>query len=214
MTSRGTRPATVAAPSAVTVLGVDLVARSLADADHTALRLAGALRDVGYWDLFVATHWIPSEDGSHAALSVSAGALDGARAWTDLLEALHQADAAVRAVVAGARGSGPPDAQAAALRVAGAHRRRSAGRLVYFPGCRDIAEHTTVSAALSGSAITRVRVLGGSDADRGSRLNTRGHLRPVWTDGQLELTVQPAAGHTLVPFESPNPTPCCADHTP
>ena len=31
-------------------------------------------------------------------------------------------------------------------------------------------------------------------------------------DGTVTLVLRPAVGGVLVPFEQPNPTPCCADH--
>ncbi|MFE9727753.1 hypothetical protein ACFYQ5_30350 [Streptomyces sp. NPDC005794] len=41
---------------------------------------------------------------------------------------------------------------------------------------------------------------------------TREFVRPQWRDGELVLAAMPAVGGTLVPFEVPDPTPCCADH--
>jgi hypothetical protein len=38
----------------------------------------------------------------------------------------------------------------------------------------------------------------------------RDHARPRSVDGESVLDAP--AGGTLVPFETPNPTPCCADH--
>ncbi|WP_307678107.1 hypothetical protein [Streptomyces sp. V4I2] len=38
------------------------------------------------------------------------------------------------------------------------------------------------------------------------------HVRPQWQQGELVLTAMAAVGGTLVPFEVPAPTPCCADH--
>ena len=38
------------------------------------------------------------------------------------------------------------------------------------------------------------------------------HVHPQWQDGELVLTLMPAVGGVLVPFEVPDPTPCCADH--
>ncbi|WP_337191951.1 hypothetical protein [Streptomyces sp. HUCO-GS316] len=45
-----------------------------------------------------------------------------------------------------------------------------------------------------------------------TRLVTGNHVRPQWQNGELVLAAMPAAGGTLVPFEVPYPTPCCADH--
>jgi hypothetical protein len=42
---------------------------------------------------------------------------------------------------------------------------------------------------------------------------TRDFVRPQWLDGRLTLITTPAAGDRIAPFEVPNPTPCCADHS-
>lgn len=73
--------------------------------------------------------------------------------------------------------------------VVAAHARRRGGRVATFPG----------DAALTGTVPA-------------TPLRTRDFLRPRWHAGELVLDVQPAAGGTLVPFETPHPTPCCADH--
>jgi hypothetical protein len=65
---------------------------------------------------------------------------------------------------------------------------------------------------LRRSAVDRVRVLMAGAAAPDAPVVTRGHVRPVWDDGELVLLTQPAIGGTLVPFESPTPTACCADH--
>ena len=93
-----------------------------------------------------------------------------------------------------------------------AHLRRSGGRLVHFPGLEHLLGTLPVAEVLDRSAIDRVRVLAGGSADPDARLRTRGHVRPSWSDGELVLLVQQAPGGTLVPFESPDPTPCCAHH--
>ncbi|MFF8972875.1 hypothetical protein [Streptomyces sp. NPDC014995] len=91
----------------------------------------------------------------------------------------------------------------------------SVGRAVLYPGADALRGTMTVAEVLSVSAIDRVTVLGGTPAGRavpGTPLVTRDHVRPQWQDGRLVLTAMPAAGGTLVPFEVPDPTPCCADH--
>ena len=93
-----------------------------------------------------------------------------------------------------------------------AHTNRTSGRAVVFPGSSLITGTVSVGEVLDRSAIDRVRVLAGGSADRAARLVTRDFLRPRWTGGELVLDVQPAVGGTLVPFETPTPTPCCAEH--
>jgi hypothetical protein len=85
-------------------------------------------------------------------------------------------------------------------------------RAVVFPGSASLTGSLTVAEVLSATAIDRVEVLGGTPADPDARLDTGDYVRPIWRDGELVLPVMPAAGGRLVPFETRNPTPCCADH--
>lgn len=87
------------------------------------------------------------------------------------------------------------------------------GRAVIYPGVESLAGTLTIAELLGRSAVDRVEVLGGSaQPDLGTPVVTRNHVRPQWQDGALVLTAMPAAYGTLVPFEVPDPTPCCADH--
>lgn len=87
------------------------------------------------------------------------------------------------------------------------------GRAVLYPGVTSLTGTLTVTHLLERSAIDRVSVLGTRDQlAPDTPLMTRDHVRPQWLDGDLVLTVMPAVGGTLVPFEVPEPTPCCADH--
>ncbi|MGC5034791.1 hypothetical protein ACPXCS_08040 [Streptomyces sp. DT190] len=87
------------------------------------------------------------------------------------------------------------------------------GRAVLYPGAASLTGTLTIADLLARSAIDRVTVLGTPDPPGpGTPLATRDHVRPQWQDGELVLTAMPAAGGTLVPFEVPDPTPCCADH--
>lgn len=87
------------------------------------------------------------------------------------------------------------------------------GRAVIYPGVASLTGTLTIAELLARSAIDRVTVLGspGQPAPD-TLLVTHRHVRPQWQDGELTLTAMPAAGGTLVPFEVPDPTPCCADH--
>ncbi|MFF1682958.1 hypothetical protein ACFVYG_43860 [Streptomyces sp. NPDC058256] len=87
------------------------------------------------------------------------------------------------------------------------------GRAVLYPGVAELTDTLTVADLLSASAIDRVAVLGTPGEPAPDQpLVTRDHVRPEWRDGELVLAAMPAAGGTLVPFEVPDPTPCCADH--
>ena len=102
-------------------------------------------------------------------------------------------------------------APAAAL-AADAHRARRSGRAVRYPGAERLVGVLTVAELLSVSAIERVHVLGGAPADPQTLIDTRDFVRPQWMDGALTLVAAPAANDRIVPFEHPNPTPCCAAH--
>ncbi|WP_055527362.1 hypothetical protein [Streptomyces graminilatus] len=87
------------------------------------------------------------------------------------------------------------------------------GRAVLFPGADALNGTLTVGELLARSAIDRVTVLGATGQPPAEqRMVTRDHVRPQWEDGELVLAAMPAVGGTLVPFEVPDPTPCCADH--
>ncbi|MEV5434001.1 hypothetical protein [Streptomyces sp. NPDC052701] len=88
-----------------------------------------------------------------------------------------------------------------------------AGRAVIYPGVTALTGTLTVADLLARSAIDGVTVLGSPrEPAPHTPLTTRDHVRPQWRDGRLLLAAVPAAGGTLVPFEVPDPTPCCADH--
>ncbi|GGZ32106.1 hypothetical protein [Streptomyces poonensis] len=87
------------------------------------------------------------------------------------------------------------------------------GRAVLYPGVASLTGTVTVAELLSRSAIDRVTVLGTQEPPApDTELVTREHVRPQWQNGELVLAAMPAVGGRLVPFEVPDPTPCCADH--
>ncbi|MFF5362583.1 hypothetical protein ACFY4I_24855 [Streptomyces scabiei] len=87
------------------------------------------------------------------------------------------------------------------------------GRAVIYPGVTALTGTLTIADVLDRSAISRVTVLGSPGRPSpDTPLVTCDHVRPYWHEGELVLTAMPAVGGTLVPFEVPEPTPCCADH--
>ncbi|WP_409468813.1 hypothetical protein [Streptomyces sp. HC307] len=87
------------------------------------------------------------------------------------------------------------------------------GRAVLYPGSEALTGTLSIAELLSRSAIDRVTVLGaGGETASETAVVTRDHVRPQWRNGELVLPVMPAVGGTVVPFEVPDPTPCCADH--
>jgi len=89
---------------------------------------------------------------------------------------------------------------------------REGARAVLFPGAENMIGELTVEEILASSAIARVEVLGGGAAEGSALVRTNDFVRPQWRDGELVLVTMPAAGDRLVPFETRNPTPCCAAH--
>ncbi|MFI5844395.1 hypothetical protein ACIA8K_32340 [Catenuloplanes sp. NPDC051500] len=105
-----------------------------------------------------------------------------------------------------------PAFRVAADEAAARHRNRVSGRAVIFPGVETLTGTLTAAEILEHSAIERVAVLGGADAEPDARIETRDFVRPLIRSGKLELVLVPVVGGRFAPFEVPNPTPCCADH--
>jgi hypothetical protein len=211
----------VCPPAAVTVAGLDIATRHHRDADAVAVRLAGLLPPAWADRLVVATHVQPGTP-AHVALSVEVPA-DADSAWSHLVAGVAGAGLAEPALASGERTLdpalasgertlGPPEHVAHARAAAHAHAARSSGRAVVVPGVTGLPAALPVAELLERTAVERVAVLAGGDAPADALLLTRGFLRPRWSQGALVLHVQPAAGDVLVPFEVPDPTPCCADH--
>ncbi|MDQ7902959.1 hypothetical protein RB614_00305 [Phytohabitans sp. ZYX-F-186] len=103
----------------------------------------------------------------------------------------------------------PPELRAPAEEAAAVHGAQRGGRAVLFAGVERLVGTVTVAELLAGSAISRVKVLGGAAPDPGTEIVTRDFVRPEWMDGELTLTATAAPRGRLAPFEFPNPTPCC-----
>ncbi|MFD6276480.1 hypothetical protein ACFWFI_13040 [Streptomyces sp. NPDC060209] len=166
-------------------IGIDTSLTGLREADDLLRDIAA---DVGFpEDAFGCTHLVRDGDRPRVALSLAAGS-----------------EAVVEAVRARLTSQGYRVTEGAW---------DHAGRAVLYPGAAALTGTLTVAELVSRSAIERVRVLGRPDGpDPATRLVTREFVRPQWQDGELVLAAMPAVGGTLVPFEVPDPTPCCADH--
>ncbi|MET9352437.1 hypothetical protein ABZY14_05365 [Streptomyces sp. NPDC006617] len=171
-------------PAAPYVLGIDTDATTLREADRLLQALAAELALPE--GVFGCTHLV--RDGRpRIALSLAADAEPVLRTARDRLTA---------------RGHEVRDGTWDAT-----------GRAVLYPGAATLTGTLTLAELLARSAIDRVTVLGTPDEPSpDTRLVTRDHVRPHWQDGRLVLAAMPAVGGTLVPFEDPAPTPCCADH--
>ncbi|MGW3665387.1 hypothetical protein [Streptomyces sp. NPDC005141] len=208
------------------VVGVDTGhTGALREADHLLRALAVEL-DLEE-DVSGCTHHVRDGRRPHTALSFALPSERAARAaWRRLLGtesaivpgagAGAGAGAGGGVVLGAAFGGerhGPDDLAAGAAHAVAEHTARTGGRAVLYPGADALTGTVTVARLLEVSAVERITVLGSPEgAAQGRQLITRDHVRPEWRDGRLVLAAMPAAGGALVPFEVPDPTPCCADH--
>ena len=191
------------------VVGLDVVHLDERRADHDLLGLVRSLPPGTA--VAAATHWATVGERPHVALSVETAGLPAPLVVRLLTERLQSLAPRWALGVEGIK-HGDPALHGAAQAARRAHVERRSGRVVHFGGVEALVGTVTAGALLERSAVARVRVLGGGDAPADAPVVTRGHVRPSWADGELVLLTQPAVGGTLVPFESPTPTPCCADH--
>ncbi|MFE2071000.1 hypothetical protein ACFXDH_53085 [Streptomyces sp. NPDC059467] len=193
-------------PSGVrSVIGVDAGTVTLREADHLIHELLGqlALTD----EVFACTHLHRTDDRRGTAVSL--GVPDPDAVWRELSARLPEGTGLVLAD----RVHGPDDAVAAARRAALAP--PTSGRAVVYPGVAHLTGTVTVADLLDRTAIQRLVVLGAPAVElpADAEVLTQNHVRPEWRDGTLTLALVPAAGGLLAPFEVPDPTPCCADHS-
>ncbi|MFJ6833693.1 hypothetical protein [Streptomyces sp. NPDC091209] len=198
------------------VVGVDTGhTGALREADHLLLALAAEL---GLKDhVLGCTHHVRDGRRPHTALSFAVPSERAARAIRQrLTEKGSGPDAGpgvLLGVAFGGEPHGPDELAAGAAHAAAEHTARTGGRAVLYPGADAVTGVMTVARLLEVSAVDQVTVLGSPEGpDPEAKLVTREHVRPEWRDGRLVLAAMPAAGGTLVPFEVPDPTPCCADH--
>ena len=85
-------------------------------------------------------------------------------------------------------------------------------RLFRFPGSDRLPDELTVATLIATTAVDEVVALGGTAVPAHQVIRTQGFLRPVMTGGLVRLQVRPGEGATLLGFEQPHPTPCCAAH--
>ena len=213
MTQAAPRLVTEGTATVSLVAGLDLLTTRERHADELAQDLAAALTARGGTAVTVATHWARLEEFRHVAVSVECRGLDAGDFFTTLLEAAgDQGDAERFGLIVDDLYAGSADVRDQVAGAVAAHRERASGRVVVFPGSRALTGTLSVGALLGTSAIEQVRILAAGDAELDTLLITRDFVRPRWVDGALVLDTQPAGGDTLVPFETPTPTPCCANH--
>jgi hypothetical protein len=186
------------------VFGLDAGSGSLRDADH----LIQEQRDrLGLPPETIAcTHFVRAAR-PHVAVSFQLPAGFSPDAWWEPLSALGVG------VSWEGRRTGPVELSTGAADAAAELAGKQGGRAVVYPGVDRLVGEVTVGQLLDESAIDRVVVLAGQGEPAPEAVvHTRDHVRPEWRDGQLTLMTAPAPDGAFVPFEVPDPTPCCADH--
>ncbi|MFF3613210.1 hypothetical protein [Streptomyces sp. NPDC002580] len=198
------------------VVGVDTGhPGTLREADHLLRTLAAEL-GLGE-DVLGCTHHVRDGRRPHTALSLAVPSQRAARAVRQRLTGPEAGTllgpAVVLGVAFGGERHGPDELAAGAAHAVAEHTAGTGGRAVLYPGAGAVTGVMTVARLLDVSGVDRITVLGSSeDPSPQKELITRGHVRPEFRDGRLVLAAMPAVGGTLVPFEVPDPTPCCADH--
>jgi hypothetical protein len=86
------------------------------------------------------------------------------------------------------------------------------GRAFVFAGSEALTGVLRVADLLARSAVGDVVMMGAVPVAPDAELDTQDFVRPQFRDGRLVLLARPGAEGRIVPFEQPNPTPCCADH--
>ncbi|MFI1566877.1 hypothetical protein ACH4ZX_28160 [Streptomyces sp. NPDC020490] len=194
------------------VIGVDAGTSSLREADHLVHHLADRLGLPA--GTIACTHLIRTDDRRGTAVSLAPPDAGAAEAAWRRLAALDMPELGA---ALGDRTHGPLAAARTAALAAAEHTARRGGRAVLYPGAEHLTGTVTVAVLLALTAVDRLTVVGapadGPGPDPATPVHTRGHVRPEWRDGRLALALVPAAGGTLAPFEVPEPTPCCADHS-
>ena len=103
-------------------------------------------------------------------------------------------------------------AEVAVVTAAGARALPHDARVFSFPGQEDLPEEPTVAQLLADTVVDEVVALGNQPVEPDQVVRTQRFLRPIVTATGLLLLVRPGRGSVLLPFEQPNPTPCCLDH--
>ena len=204
--------ATAGALVAPVVAVVDRLTDRERHADELGLACATLLSRRGGREVTVTTHWATLGELHHVALVVEATGLPAGEVTEALTEVVSSGTSEEPALLVDGTVSGSPRLRPVLAEVLDAHRSRAGGRVVVFPGSTTLTGTVTVADVLARTPIDRVQVLGSAEPDGSAALVTRGFVRPRWSGGQLVLHAQPAVGGVLVPFETPDPTPCCADH--
>jgi len=162
--------------------------------------------------------WRTTREAEHAALGLAAAGKGGAvvrmathfaRSGGAVLVTIETDSSGVSVLGAESLESGAEQAAWALM----LHVEAAGGRLFRFPGWDALVGVLSVRDVLSSTDIDAVLMVGHREPlDTEALLDTQGFVRPTMSGGRTELVVRPAADGLAVPFEQPNPTPCCASH--
>lgn len=156
--------------------------RTTVAAEHDLLELEGVVLPHA---TRAATHFLPD----HAGVAVTLETADGETHVLGAAEPTHAAWALDR------------------------HRTGAGGRLVRYAGQDRLTGTLPVGDLLATTDIDEVVMVGAREPVAPAvLLDTQAFVRPAFTDGRIQLLVRPAPEGRVVPFEQPDPTPCCADH--
>ncbi|WNV76914.1 hypothetical protein [Geodermatophilus sp. DSM 44513] len=181
--------------------------RARAEVEHRVLGLGAALGGAPW----VATHVVRAATGGHHAGSLAATA--DAAAAADVLAGAVGADHGW-AVVGddGVEHTGGADGHrehAAASAVA--HRDRTEGRVLRFPGQDELPALLPLADVVATTVVEEVLRVGVPD-DPALVLRTNGYVRLRLAGGRVQLPVTPWDDGEVCPFEQADSHPCCGGH--
>lgn len=186
------------------------------DAEQLTVDVVAAVRASAGDDVVACTHLV-SRPWQHEAVSIEVPQ----QAEKALRAALFRLPRSISVVVVGTgraiAGFGAAQQLDGAYEAALGHWDRRQGRAFIFPGLTALAERAAELGAVSAHDVVTTTAIEAIESSHGrfaadAVLVTRGFVRPVYREGRLVVL----AGHDdptqLVPWEVPNPTPCCVDH--
>ncbi|SNR87599.1 hypothetical protein [Blastococcus mobilis] len=180
---------------------------ALAEVEHRVLGLGEALGGAPW----VVTHQVRAAEGGHYA-----GSLQTQRGEQAVVQFAELADASGGGwgLVDGTglvRGGGEETHMAHALASAIAHRDRTEGRVVRFPGQADLPEQLSLEELVERTVVEDVVRVGVAE-DASPLLRTNGYVRLELADGRVRLPVIPWDDGEVCPFEQRDQHPCCDGH--
>jgi hypothetical protein len=181
----------------VVVIGLDADHHDRLACEHAACDLADRVGGA----TFISTHVVTEPEPHYAAVIEVAASPEAVR--RDL------ADVSETVLIVDGQAIDHTHAMSDAVE---AHRGRRSGRVIRFPGQENLVGTVALRDVTTQSAIDGLVCLGGATGESAT-LRTQDFVRPEFAAGRLVLVIQPFDGlDEFVPFEQPNPHPCCANH--